>query len=352
MFGAARTPESLRFICVHLRHLRLIVLSLAVVGTVSGQEAKVRTSLATKDELWVGLRITMAVELLAPGFFSGAAAFDLPDPQGMLLIPPSGSPIVSSETIDGVSYTVQRHELAVFAKRGGAQMVPAFTVRFHYKRQPLDKDAVAAAVKTEPVIFTAKLPPGAEKIGNLISARDLKVVEAWKPEPGTAKAGDAFTRTITFTAPDVPAMAFPPFPAGKIDGLGIYPKAPEVRDHTDRSNLTGERRDTITYVCERPGQFTIPAARLTWFDLGAKQLQTIDLPARTFSVAPNPAMAAESGAAQGADMNWGIAADAVAVASLLALAVAFRVRLRSIVMRRLVPFRPVHLQPLNPVPQT
>ncbi len=78
-------------------------------GAAVGQEAKVRASLATNGTIWTGQKITLAVELLAPGYFDSAATFDLPDPKGVLLLPPTEHPVVSSETIDGVSYTVQRH---------------------------------------------------------------------------------------------------------------------------------------------------------------------------------------------------------------------------------------------------
>lgn len=318
-------------------------------ATVLAQEAKVRTSLATKGDVWVGQKVTFVVELLAPGFFSGAASFDLPKTPGLLLVPPSGSPVVSSETIDDVSYTVQRHEAAVFARRAGEQTIPPIPIRIQFKRNPLDKQSVAATLQTEPVRFAAKAPPGAEKLGSLICARDLQVEETWKPEPGKAKAGDAFTRTITYTAPDVPAMAFPPFPAAKIDGLGIYPKAPEVLDQSDRGSLTGKRRDTITYVCQRSGQLVIPAARFTWFDLDAKQLRTVDFPARTLDVAPNPALASTATTVV-TDVHAGsrglLAGLAVAVVvNLLAVLVW---KSRSFWLPLFEVFRPVHLGPLNP----
>ena len=235
-----------------------------------------------------------------------------------------------------------------FRARAGEQTIPPITVRFQFKRNPLDKDAIAAAVKTEPVSFNAKLPPGAEKLGSLISARNLKVEEAWTPEPGKAKAGDAFTRTITFTAPDVPAMAFPPFPAGKIDGLGIYPKPPEVLDQSDRGNLIGKRRDTITYVCQRAGEFTIPAVRLTWFDLDAQKLQTIDFPAQHLSVSSNPAL--ESTAAeQGNSAPWTALFWLLAAAAAALIATLCHGYWMPWLSRALVRWRPVHLQPLNPI---
>jgi len=55
-------------------------------------------------------------------------------------------------------------------------------------------------------------------------------------------------------------MAFQEFPAGKVDGLAIYPKAPEVLNQADRGTLLGQRRDTLIYIGTRPGRFVIPAA--------------------------------------------------------------------------------------------
>lgn len=277
--------------CAPVRKLLCFAAALLCVGGWS-QEAKVRTSIGTNDVNWVGQKVAVIVELLAPGFFASAASFELPNPRGVLLMPPTEHPVVSSETISGTSYTVQRHELSAFATRAGEQSIPAFKVRFAFKSAPLDTNETRATVATTPLTFKAQLPPGAENLGIVISAKGLKIEETWQPEPGTTNvlAGAAFTRTVTFSAPDVPGMAFPPFPAGKIDGLGIYLKR-QVLDQSDRGALRGERRDVITYVCQRSGEFTIPAARLVWFDLDGKQLHTNDFPARTLQVAPNPALA-------------------------------------------------------------
>ena len=328
----------------------LFAVLFVTLGAAGGtaQEAKVRASIETKGELWVGQRVTLLVELLAPGFFSGTAAFDLPTVPGLMIAPPEGSPIVASETIDAATYTVQRHELAVFSRRAGEQTIPPITVRFRFKQNPLDKDSIAAEAKTEPVPFRVKLPPGAEKLGSLISARNLKVEEVWTPEPGRAKAGDAVTRTITFIAPEVPAMALPPFPADKIEGLGIYPKPPEVLDESNRGNLTGKRRDTIIYLCQRAGDFTIPAVRLTWFDLDAQKLQTIDFPARHLSVSPNPALSSTA-TDKKIFILWTALYWLLGVAIVASIVTFCRGYWMPWLARALDSWRPVHLQPLNPI---
>ena len=324
------------------------LLILAFICTASAQEAQVRATLKVQGDVWVGQRVILVLELLAPGFFSSAPSFDLPDPQGLLLVPPSESPVLGSETINGNSYTVQRHELSVFAQRPGEWTIPPLTVRFSFKRNPMDKTSVSATVATEPIRFTAKLPPGAEKLGTVLSARNLTAVESWKPEPGKAKAGDAFTRTITFSAPDIPGMAFPPFPTPPIDGLGIYPKTPEILDQSDRGRLSGERHDIITYICQRPGHFVIPAARLTWWDLDANQLRTVDFPARTFDVSPNPAM--EAASATPASIHRSVLRWLVPmlITILLIALTLWRNKLRRTFRCWLAPWRPIHLQPLNP----
>ncbi len=330
----------------------LLVLLALLPLSAAAQEPKIRASLAVKGDLWVGQRAALVIELLAPGFFAGAPAFDLPDVPGLLLMPPVGSPVVSSEESNGVNYTVQRHELSVFAQRAGPQRIPAFTVRFHFKRQPLDKDEVPASARTEPLNFTAKSPPGAEKLGAILSARDLKAVEEWKPKPGRAKAGDAFTRTITFSATDLPAMAFPPFRPGRIDGLGIYPQAPAVEDHNDRGTLSGQRRDTVTYVCQRAGHFVVPAVQMKWWNLQTQKLETIDFPPQIIevAVAVAPGAAGTATSPENSRRFWIEALRWLGILALLAAIVgaSLRLGLLSVVRQLLLRCRPVHLVPLNP----
>lgn len=340
-FTTAKSAESTKkegnnLLSQSLRSLRLLPIFLFAVPT-QAQEPQIQASFEIRGDAWVGQHLSLVVDLLAPGFFSGTASFDLPDPPGLLLLPPQGSPLVLTENINGVAYTVQRHELSVFARHAGPQTLPSFEVRFHYKANPLDKEAVAAGLKTPSLNFTVKAPPGAENLGSLISARHLEVTESWKPEPGKdpVKPGAAFVRTITFTAPDVPAMAFPLFPSPAIDGLGIYRKTPEVLDQIDRGSITGERRETLTYVCQRPGHFIIPAMRMSWFDLDTQQLQTIDFPARPLEVTGPALPSTEATTTTPAPVKTALILTAIPAALLLLW------KSRSF-------FRPVHLAPLNP----
>ena len=328
----------------------LLALACAAVQPVAAQEPQVRAHLAADASPWVGQQVTLVVELLAPGYFAGAVNFDLPDPSGVLLMPPAGSPLLGNEAIGDTLYTVQRHELRAWAMRPGEQVIPAFGVRFSFKRNPLDTQAVAASMTTSPVTLTARTPPGADPHQLVISARELVLEEQWDPQPadGAVMAGSAFTRRVTFSAPDVPGMLFPPFPAGGIDGLGVYRKQ-QLLDSDERGELVGKRRDTITYMLQRPGEFSVPAVSFSWYDLDANKLRTPTLPARRFTVIANPAMASAAEASGApAHRGWFYYTFAVLAALAVMLRLGRSARVRECLARRLAPLRPVHLQPLNP----
>lgn len=269
--------------------LTITAILVAVACRAAEPGSKVQVSWATKGELWAGQKAVLAVELQAPGYFADAAVFDLPKISRTLILPPESSPTLSSLEVDGVNYIVQRHELAVFSYQAGKIEIPPFKIRFGIKRNALDHDAVAQEVETQAISFETKAVPGSKPGEFLITSADLKVEESWKPEPGkTAKTGDAFVRTLVWSASDVPGMAFPPFMAEPIAGLGIYPAEPIVDDKAERASLLGQRTDAVTYVCKAGGIVTIPALALRWWDPVAQEMKHADFPARVIDVAAPP----------------------------------------------------------------
>jgi hypothetical protein len=97
-----------------------------------------------------------------------------------------------------------------------------------------------------------------------------------------------------------------------------------VQDQVERGDLTGKRVETVTYVCERPGQFTLPALVIPWWDVKNQQLMRVTLPAVTLEVAPGPVRGngatGPAGEAPGRSWLWwtlGIVLPLVAVTAVL-----------------------------------
>ncbi len=232
-----------------MRRFVLLLLLSTAPAMADDPPARVKVELSPKDGAWVGQRVTLAITLDTPDFFAGVPSFAIPTIPGTVVLPPAGSPVLGSETIGDTTFTTQRHEFAIYAQRAEIVRIPAFAIRFE-SNAGFGKPIIRRQVTTETVSFTAKTPPGADGLGTVIAARNLKVTDAWQPEPKTAKVGDAFTRTLTVTADDVPGMVFPSFQLDGIEGLAAYPKEPAVeRSHGTRRADRSSRRDD--HLCLR-----------------------------------------------------------------------------------------------------
>jgi hypothetical protein len=144
-------------------------------------------------------------------------------------------------------------------------------------------------LRTPRFTVDATLPPGVPDGLGLVSTRSFTVAETWTPQPGDAHVGDAFTRTVTRTVADVPAMVLGPLPLGETGSLAAYPRPPVVTDATERGDPVGTRVDTVTYVCTAPGEVTLPPVTFRWWSLERGELVTETLPAVTFTIAGVPA---------------------------------------------------------------
>ncbi len=79
------------------------------------------------------------------------------------------------------------------------------------------------------------------------------------------------------TAADLPGMAFPPVNVEKIEGMGLYTRQPQVADQMQRGEFTGKRIETISYVCEQEGSFTVPEITIQWWTPKKESLQNMVL---------------------------------------------------------------------------
>ena len=303
----------------------LLLSALAMIPTTARgtDQAKARAALDTDLPVWVGQQVAFHVDLLSPTFFSGTPAFDVPNVPGAVLMKVDERPTLSTEQIDGVTYSIQRHAFVLFPQRAGTLAVPAFQVRFAVA-PAYGKPPVAQQLRLDPLNVEVKMPPGAEGLSMLVSTTDLMVDDQWLPALSSdrtvhLKVGDALTRTLKRRVADVPGMVLPPISFGSYDGLGVYPKPPVVEDATQRGDFTGQRVDTVTYMCETVGTYHLPALSIPWFDVDDEQLKRVELPAVTLAVVENPSLAVDSPMSQApqpqpaANLWWWIGGLVIAI---------------------------------------
>jgi hypothetical protein len=254
-------------------------------------EGRVRLSFDGGQPLWVGQKVELNLDLMTTGFSFSDQHFQLPEPGGALLLQTDSSTIKATEQIDGVTWQILRYPVLLYAQRAGEISVPAFEVTFS-AAEGYGSEPEAFRFSTGPLSLEARLPPGVDSADGLVVTTDFTLEVDWQPAlaQGTAKVGDAFTRIVTRRARDISGMVFSPLPLPRIEGLAVYPREPVVQDRSNRGELTGERVESVTFVCEQPGRYTLPAHVVSWWDPQKQQLIERPIPEVVLEVAANPAL--------------------------------------------------------------
>lgn len=238
-------------------------------------------------EALVGQRLSFYVDLRSPGPFAGAASFSLPKIPGTVIVK-VGDPVVSNAQLEGDNWFVQTHEFALFSQRSGSVSIPEIPVRFGSK-----KDFTSAASDVEAVVpgFDVKIerPSGAGPEGFLVTTKELTIKESWNPQPeGEVRTGAVFKRTITQSADDLTGMALDPAPVQAPSGVRVYAGKALVTDNTERGALSGQRTETLTYLVEKPGNYTLPEIRYAWWNPATGRLESQTLPGVQFTAKAPP----------------------------------------------------------------
>ncbi|MFT4572757.1 MAG: hypothetical protein ACI8XO_004904 [Verrucomicrobiales bacterium] len=276
-----------------------------VASSIAAERLYAYTDAVPEEASWVGQQVIFAVVLAMDERPQGSPRFTFPDVPGGILLEVSGRPSFDKEENNGIEYNTWRYDFAFYPQRPGIHTIPPIGMRASL---PLG-DGTYQSFTTSTVEFkhSSKTPKGAEALASFISTAKFDATETWDPEDAKPRVGDAITRTISRTADDILGLGFPPLGLMEIDGVGIYPESPEIKDQAYRGEISGERIEKVVYTFDREGSVTIPGHVIPWFDLADQQMKYVRFPARTFDVAPNPALLnnTETAHASSKSFPWG-----------------------------------------------
>ena len=279
----------------------LIAVALAAPGVAGAQTSvHVRSELDAPDHAWVGQQIRFDVLLLVPSQFSGVPAFDLPDVKDALLLRVGGGdarPTFGSERVDGVTYVSARYQFAAFFQRSGDFTIPPFEVCFA-SVEGFGKEPEWHSEMTQEQRVSIESPAGTERLAVLVSTTMFDVEDRWDRGTDGARVGDAFTRTISMRAQDVPGLLLPVLPLERLEGLEAYPSDPSVDTATERGAFVGTRVERVTYICAEEGAAVVPPLTLRWWNVMTETLESVELAGVVFDIAAGAAVpeAADSAA--------------------------------------------------------
>jgi len=252
----------------------------------AGADGLLARSSLMPEQAWIGQRVVLQIDILAPDAWAKIARFDTIELPGAYVLPLKGEGTRIQETVDGTSYSGQRYELSIYPQRTG---------KFELQMPPLEvetrtfgaaSDSLRETVSLPPVTFESRVPPGAEGMRGLVSTTRLEASQSWEPDISEIEVGDAISRTIRLEAAAVSGMAFEPLQQEEIPGLASYPARVSIEDRQERGTIEGVRTESITYVAERAGSYELPAIRINWWNLASETLEQIELEGRRFQAKP------------------------------------------------------------------
>ena len=151
-------------------------------------------------------------------------------------------------------------------------------------------------VHGDPVVLEVKPRPASFTGAYWLPAQNLTVGGGWRPDGGELHVGDPITLDLQLCAdgltaaqlPDVAALLHLP------DGLKAYPDQPKLDNTAQGETVVGKRDQSIALIADRPGTYSIPDLRVSWWDTKARQPRETVFPGRTLKIlaAPGAATAA------------------------------------------------------------
>jgi len=191
------------------------------------------------------------------------------------------------EISQGRIYHVFERQYALFPKTSGTLIIHSprfagstldsfmnsrrFFSSLDEKRVVLTQPPQRIHVKARPAASTIWLP-----------AQNVELIEAWSSDLAQAEIGEPIERQLVLSVKGLTLSQIPDFQWEDIEGLKLYPGKIDSREQFTDGTIHSIVSQTVTYIATHPGQVTIPALQLPWFDVSKGEQKMATLPNYTF----------------------------------------------------------------------
>ena len=220
---------------------------------------------------------------------------------GAALVKQIGTDHYASTMRDGRPYQVITRRYALFPLRSGtlhlAGPVLDGQVAVAQNTSPwsgffgqLVQSARPIEVRGDPIALSVRPRPPGQRSGDWLPARQVTLSAQWNPATLRAQAGNPLTVTLHLQATGLTAGQLPNLahlirpPAG----LSAYPDQPRLRNTMQGEEMVGQRDQTLAFIANRAGQYTLPPITIHWWDTRTNQARTASIPGRILTVLAAP----------------------------------------------------------------
>ncbi len=259
----------------------------------------------------IGEPLDLEITVLGPTWFPQAPefpSFELPN--AVVRLPPNSSRGISQRKDQalwsGVTRTYQIYPLT-----SGRFRLDGQQVRVVYA------DPGRSSIKTELTIpsieFEAIVAPGAEDLSPYVAGRSLTIERIIDSDTDALAAGDGLVVRYVAELDGLLSLFLPPLVSPKqAPGLSVYANQPVLTD-----DAIARRSETLTYVFNAGGTFTLPPATLRWWNTKTGSIELATVAPLTLTVAEPPFSAGGVGQTVTQINRWILVVTALPVALVL-----------------------------------
>jgi hypothetical protein len=180
-------------------------------------------------------------------------------------IVPFDRTLSSMFTINGKQYAGLQFYFIVFPYKPGKYVLPP--IKITATTPPVgDYKAEKVTIHTTPQNFIVKPVPVSADGSSWLVAKSAAIYQDWDKPLRNLKVGDVIKRTIVVDAHGTLPQFIPELHNDSLDWAAVYPEDAILKDTRDEYDANGRRIQTFTYLLEKEGDFTMPAATIQWWN--------------------------------------------------------------------------------------
>jgi hypothetical protein len=238
---------------------------------------RLKTWLSPESGAVVGQEVRLTIELSTPRWFAGGTRITLPEVDGVVVLRRNDFATNLSRRENATTWVLQQWQLELYPQRAGRFEVPPITLELAVN--DAEAGVVRGTLATAPLRFEASIPAALAGVESWLASSRFDATQQFDRELTALKPGDAFTRTIELRATELTAMMLPEPAFPELPGLSAYPALPELENRSNRGEATAIRRQSVSYLVEREGQYHLPEQTWYWWNTRDQRVEITTLPA-------------------------------------------------------------------------
>lgn len=207
------------------------------------------------------------------------------------LIEKLGDENTYSTQVKGVDYWVTERKYAIFPQQSGvftiAPLVLNAEVLVQSQRPQFNgffnrQATETRRISSKAITLNVQAVPASFNNAAWLSAESLQLAEKWSDNGLQIKVGEPLTRTLTVLAKGTTVGQLPEL-SGQLalDGIKTYPDQPVLKEDKQSDGLTAFREEKVAFIPSKPGDYTLPALEISWFNIKTQQVEVARLPSVT-----------------------------------------------------------------------